>query len=87
MQSSISNRNAIISRKILAEICVALKDLGADSKLLGKVKACRVDKIYTAAEDLGAPAMLLAFIGSWVTRGRMRKCSKNCKDGTENPSR
>jgi hypothetical protein len=65
MQSSIANRNAIISRKILHEISVALKDLGADSKLLDKVKAWPVDEIYTAAENLGAPAMLLAFIGSW----------------------
>jgi hypothetical protein len=65
MQSLIANRNAIMSRKIVHEISVGLKDLGADSKLLDKVNAWPVDEIYTAAENLGAPAMLLAFIGSW----------------------
>jgi hypothetical protein len=65
MQSSITNRNAIISRKIVAEISIALKEIGADSKLLDNVKTWPVDKIYSASEDMAAPAMLLAFIGSW----------------------
>jgi hypothetical protein len=56
--------NAIISHKIVAEISIALKDIGADSKLLDKLQTWPVDKIYSAAEDMAAPAMLPAFIGS-----------------------
>lgn len=65
MQSAIQSRNAIISRKIVSEISTALKDIGADEKLLLKIKSWPVDKIYTAAEELKADPMLLAFIGSW----------------------
>jgi hypothetical protein len=80
MQSSITNHNAIVSRKIVAEISIALKDIGADLKLLDKLKTWPVDKIYSAAEDMAAPAMLLAFVGSWGDTLTDEECCRSCKE-------
>jgi hypothetical protein len=50
---------------IRQQISIALKDLGADEKLLSKLNSMSVDELYDAAERLKAEPMLLGFIGSW----------------------
>ena len=54
-----------IDSQIRSQIGFALKDLGADEKLLSKVESMTPNELYNAAERLKAESMLLAFIGSW----------------------
>ena len=54
-----------MDKKIVAEIAIALADIGAKPELLDKIKKSSIDEIYEAAERLGAQPLLLGFIGSW----------------------
>src|SRR5690349_21163524 len=50
---------------ITAEILTALKWLGATPSLLARLKHADKDRLYDAAEKLGADRSLLGYIGSW----------------------
>ena len=66
MNSVFPNRNAIITRKILNEIAIALEKHGANTKSVQAIKTrWSVNRISEAAERLNAPRVLRGFIGSW----------------------